>query len=153
MTALSHPIPVALEIGKTRTFASALDWPGWARSGHDEAAALAALLAYGPCYQRAMRSAQLGFHAPTTLAAFTVTDRVTGDATTDFGAPNRAPAVDGALVDASERARFQRILNASWDVFGEAVNSASGKLLRKGPRGGGRTALQLLDHVMESHYA
>src|SRR5215813_4540375 len=99
MTTLSQHLAVALEIGKTRTFASALEWPGWARSGHDEAAALAALLAYGPRYQRAMRSAQPGFHAPTTPAAFTVTERVTGDATTDFGAPNRAPAVDGAPVD------------------------------------------------------
>ena len=44
MTTSSRQIPVALEIGKKRIFASALDWPGWTRSGRDEAAALAALL-------------------------------------------------------------------------------------------------------------
>ena len=153
MTTRSYPIPVALEIGRTRTFASALDWPGWARSGRDEAAALAALLAYGPRYQRALRSTQLSIHVPTNPAAFTVTERLTGDAVTDFGAPSKALAVDTAPVDAAERARLEQILNASWDVFGEAVNSANGKHLRRGPRGGGRTAAQLLDHVMESHYA
>src|SRR6185437_14277665 len=70
MTTPSHQVPAVLEIGKTRVFASALDWPGWTRIGHDEATALEALLAYGPRYQRAMRSAHLGFQAPTNLDAF-----------------------------------------------------------------------------------
>ena len=38
----SNLIGVYLEIGKTRTFAGALDWPGWCRSGRDEAAAIKA---------------------------------------------------------------------------------------------------------------
>lgn len=37
---------VYLEIGKKRTFASALDWPGWCRSAPDEAAALHNLYGY-----------------------------------------------------------------------------------------------------------
>src|SRR6185436_12926328 len=44
------------------------------------------------------------------------------------------------------------ILNACWKAFAEAVESTDGKPLRKGPRGGGRTALQIADHVIESHY-
>ena len=52
-------IPVYLEVGARRTFAGALDWPGWCRSGRDETAALAALVAYGGRYQRAIRSARL----------------------------------------------------------------------------------------------
>ena len=37
-------IDVAIEAGKKRTFANALDWPGWSRSGKDEESALQALL-------------------------------------------------------------------------------------------------------------
>jgi hypothetical protein len=40
------------ECGKKRTFAGALAWPGWARSGRDEEAALQALLESGPRYTR-----------------------------------------------------------------------------------------------------
>jgi hypothetical protein len=39
----SAEIPTYLEIGAKRTFAGALDWPGWCRAGRDEAAALEAL--------------------------------------------------------------------------------------------------------------
>jgi hypothetical protein len=37
---MTHPEPVFLERGRTWTFASALDWPGWCRraKGGDEAA-------------------------------------------------------------------------------------------------------------------
>ena len=31
----SHNIAVYLEIGEKRTFAGAMDWPGWCRSGRD----------------------------------------------------------------------------------------------------------------------
>jgi hypothetical protein len=40
MSATSDPTDVYLEIGAKRTFAGALDWPGWCRSGGDEAAEL-----------------------------------------------------------------------------------------------------------------
>lgn len=153
MTTPSHQVPVALEIGKTRTFASALDWPGWTRIGHDEAAALEALLAYGPRYQRALRSAQLSFNAPTNLDAFGIAERLPGGSATDFGAPNVAPAADAAAVDATELERLQRILRACWETFAEVVELANDRPLRKGPRGGGRTTLQIADHVIESHYS
>ena len=152
-TIAPHTILVALESGKTRTFASALEWPGWTRSGRDESTALEALLASGLRYQRAVGSDQLGFQAPTTVDAFRITERLAGDATTDFGAPNRAALAEAAPVDAAELARFQRILHACWQELGGAVTSASGKHLRKGPRAGGRGTEQLLDHVLESHYS
>jgi len=153
MTTPSHQVSVALEIGKTRTFALALDWPGWTRSDHDEAAALDALLAYGPRYQRAIRSAHPGFQAPTNLDAFEITERLAGGSATDFGAPNVAPTADAAPVDATELERLQRILSACWKTFAEVVESASDRPLRKGPRGGGRTVAQISDHVVESHYS
>ena len=40
MAQASNSIDVYLEIGKKRTFAGAIDWPGWCRSGRDEGAAL-----------------------------------------------------------------------------------------------------------------
>ncbi len=153
MTTPAQQIPVALEIGKTRTFASALDWPGWTRSGRDEAAALGALLAYGSRYQRASRSAQASFNAPTNLDAFRIAERLPGGSATDFGAPNVVPAADAEAVDAAELERLQRILSACWKAFAEVVELAGDRPLRKGPRGGGRTALQIADHVIESHYS
>ncbi len=153
MTTPSHQIPVALEIGKTRVFASAIDWPGWTRSGRGEALALEALLAYGTRYQRVMRSTRLSFSAPTTLADLAVTERLTGTAATDFGAPNAAPGDDSAPVAVVELERLQQILNACWMTLAEAVESASGKTLRKGPRGGGRSVEQIFDHIVESHYS
>ncbi len=42
--------PVYLEVGRRRTFAAALNWPGWCRSGKGEEAALEALAAYAPRY-------------------------------------------------------------------------------------------------------
>src|ERR671932_2604159 len=54
MAQSSAPIEVYLEIGKKRTFAGALDWPGWCRGGRDEPSALQALLADGPRYARVL---------------------------------------------------------------------------------------------------
>ena len=39
-------VPVAIEATPKRTFAFAVDWPGWCRAGKDEALALEALVAY-----------------------------------------------------------------------------------------------------------
>jgi hypothetical protein len=56
-------------------------------------------------------------------------------------------------VDAAELERLQRILSACWETFAEVIASASDRPLRKGPRGGGRTVVQIYDHVVESHYS
>ena len=41
---------VYIEVGNKRAFASAADWPGWSRSGKDEASALDNLAAYALRY-------------------------------------------------------------------------------------------------------
>jgi hypothetical protein len=56
-------LEIYLEVGRQRTFAGALDWPGWCRSGRDEAGAVTALLEAGPRYARALRGSRLGFKA------------------------------------------------------------------------------------------
>jgi hypothetical protein len=43
-------VAVLLEQTPRRAFASALDWPGWARAGRDEDAALATLVTYADRY-------------------------------------------------------------------------------------------------------
>ena len=83
----ANHIEVYLEIGQTRTFAVALDWPGWCRSGRDEASALQALYDYGPRYARALQPTQLRFRAPSQASALVVLERLRGNATTNFGAP------------------------------------------------------------------
>lgn len=150
MTKSSRTIEVYLEIGSKRTFAGALDWPGWCRSGRGEEAALQALVAAGPRYAHILRATSLGFQAPADVAAFSVVERLTGNATTDFGAPDIAPASDAQPVDDAELQRFQTILKALWEAFDETVQLATGKVLRTGPRGGGRNVDQIIRHVLEA---
>ena len=149
----SHPILVAVEIGKTRVFASALDWPGWTRVGRDDASALAALLACGPRYQRAIGSAKLGFHAPTDASALMVAERLAGTTTTDFGAPDVPPTIDATPLDDAALKRMKAVLNACWSALLAAAESAGDKELRKGPRGGGRDLVEVVRHVVDSNYS
>lgn len=148
-----NKIDVYLEIGLKRTFAGALDWPGWSRSARDESSALQALVDYGPRYARALRAASLGFSPPKDVSAFHVVERLKGDTTTDFGAPGKFPTRDADAVDEAELRRLQSILKACWAAFDAAVRSAKGKSLRTGPRGGGRDLKKIIAHVVEADEA
>jgi hypothetical protein len=145
-----NKIEVYLETGQKRTFAGAIAWPGWCRSGRDEGAALQALFENGPRYAAVLRTTQLGFRAPPNAAAFTVIERLEGNATTDFGAPAVTPSGDKWPVDAAELRRFQTLLEACWQAFDAAARAAIGKELRKGPRGGGRDVAGIVRHVLGS---
>jgi hypothetical protein len=151
MTAQS--VPVYLESGSHRVFAGALDWPGWCRSGKDEAAALRSLFEYRSRYERALRGSPAGFRPPAAESALKVVERLRGDATTDFGSPGRAPARDAEPPGAAERERAGEILRACWREFDRAVDAAAGKALRKGPRGGGRTLKEIVAHVFDAELA
>jgi hypothetical protein len=139
---------VYLEIGAKRTFAGALDWPGWCRRGIDEASALEALVDSAPRYARALRGTRLGFIRPPAASSLEVVERLKGDATTDFGAPAKSPSADREPVRPADLRRFETILRASWRTFDRAVEQAEGRKLRKGPRGGGRSLEGIVDHVM-----
>src|SRR5689334_1648425 len=106
MSGTPNTIDVYLEIGKKRTFAGAIDWPGWCRSGRDEDMALQALVDSGPRYARALDEAGIEFKAPADRSAFTVIERLAGSQNTDFGAPDVAPSSDTQPVDAVELRRF-----------------------------------------------
>ena len=143
-------IPVYLEAGKKRVFAGAIEWPGWCRSGKSDEAALEGLAAYAPRYATALRGTKLGFDPPGDATAFQVVERLEGDATTDFGAPGKAPAADERPVDDVEFGRMQAILRACWKVSDAAAEAAEGQVLTKGPRGGGRDLDKILRHVLEA---
>jgi hypothetical protein len=148
---MSTPVTVYLEEGKKRTFAGALDWPGWCRQGRSETESLAALLAYGPRYAAILAGTRLGFLTPTAPTDFIVVERLPGTATTDFGAPGVAPTVDRERsCDPATLRRCEKILQAGWQAFDEVVDSARSKTLATGPRGGGRSLEAIVSHVIES---
>jgi hypothetical protein len=138
---------IYLEVGAKRTFAGAIEWPGWCRRGANEDEAIQALVAAAPRYGRAIRGTRLGF-TPAASSSLQVVERLKGDATTDFGAPGAAPSADKAPVKAADLRRFRTILRATWRTFDRAVESGSGKSLRKGPRGGGRSLDGIVDHLI-----
>jgi hypothetical protein len=147
MAGRTSKIDVYLEIGKKKTFATAMEWPGWSRSGRDEPDALQTLWDYGPRYARALHGTGLGFQAPAGPAALAVAERLEGNATTDFGAPGLAPAADTRAVDDTELQRLREVLEACWRAFDAARAAAAGKALRMGPRGGGRDVDAMVRHV------
>ncbi len=150
MAEVTNSLMVYLEIGQTRTFAVAVDWPGWCRSARDETSALQILTDYGPRYARALQTTQLGFQTPSDTSALIVVERLAGNATTDFGAPDISLTRDNEPVDPTELQRWQEVLKACWQTFDSAVEAATGKALRKGPRGGGRDLGKIIQHVQDT---
>jgi hypothetical protein len=153
MTRDRGPLRVYLEVGKRKTFAGAIDWPGWCRSGHRAESALESLLAYAPRYARVIKSSRLGFTTPRDLSTFKVVERLNGDATTDFGAPGIPPRADREPIGPEDVRRFVTLLDACWRSFDRAVKAADGKALRTGPRGGGRDLGEIVAHVVEAEAA
>jgi hypothetical protein len=139
-----------LERGAKRVFAGAIDWPGWARAGKTDEAALDALAAYGSRYAAALSGTRLRFRAPQGVSDLHVVERVEGTATTDFGAPDVAVARDLEDVDAKDLARLETILRAAWRTLDTAAERADGVELAKGPRGGGRALDAIVDHVLRA---
>jgi hypothetical protein len=135
-------VRVYLEVGAKRVFACAEDWPGWCRSGKTEEAALEALLTYADRF--AVVAPDLVVDEPV------LTDRVPGNATTDFGAPGQVPPCDaGALPP-----YWIEVLERSWTLLDDVAATAPAEL-RKGPRGGGRDRDKVVQHVVsaEASYA
>lgn len=142
-------IPIYIEVGAKRAFASALEWYGWTRSGRDSEAAQAALLAYAPRYAPVARAAGLRLPEGPELE---VIETVAGDASTDFGVPGKPAAWDSRPFAAGEVERMIALLEATWSVFDRVVAKAPAEL-RKGPRGGGRDRDKIVEHVAGAHDA
>jgi hypothetical protein len=142
-----------VESGEKRVFAGAVDWPGWCRSARDEAAALQGLLDYGPRYARVVGRSNIEFQAPTNRSDLKVIEWHAGNGTTDFGAPAVTLDVDKEPLDQAELERLQTVLLACWQAFDAAALGATGKELRKGPRGGGRELEAISEHVTGAEQA
>ncbi len=138
-------IEVYLERGRTWTFACALDWPGWARRGKGDEAALEELAAYAERYALVVADVVPDF-APGDLH---VVGTLPGTGATDFGAPDARGPWDDEPQDEPARGRLADLLVACWTAFDRAV-AASPPELRKGPRGGGRDRDKIVDHVREA---
>jgi hypothetical protein len=151
---MAGAMDVYTESGAKRAFAGALEWPGWCRSGRRDDDALDALVACAPRYAAAIAGDVRGFDAPRSVSDLTVVERLAGDATTDFGAPSAVPSADARPFGPRELQRLLPILEASWNAFDAIAVGATGKELRKGPRGGGRELGGIVDHVIgaESSY-
>lgn len=148
---------VGIEVAGRRTFASALDWPGWSRSGRDETAALAAFAAAGERYAVVAAAAGLRPAAGPELGAdqvlFTeIVERLPGTATTAFGAPDVVFDADRRPVDAAEAVRLAALVAASWEAL-DAAAGAAPEALRKGPRGGGRDRDAVVAHAVAADAA
>jgi len=143
-------IAAYVEVAIKRAFAGAVEWPGWCRAGRDGGAAIEALVVSGGRYAKALRGTGLGFEAPNGPSGLRVAERLTGDATTDFGAPSLAPKSDARPIDDAELRRLQAILKACWRTFDRAVEEATGRPLAKGPRGGGRNLDKIVAHVVDA---
>src|SRR2546428_13099855 len=121
-------------MGSKRVFACAYDWPGWCRSGKDEASALAALAAYAPRYAPVARAARIPFKAGG--EAFRVREHLRGGATTDFGAPEKVAKRDTKPMARQEADRLAGLGGPAWAIFGKGFGRCPA-WPHKGARGWG----------------
>ena len=145
-------IKVIVEKGAKRVFASAADWPGYARGAKTEALALEALYAYGPRYAKVVKGV-VSFVSPKSASDLSIVERTAGSSGTDFGVPSVAARVDASALTATEGERIVAIIEASWAAFDRAARAATGKKLTTGPRGGGRSVEKMTAHVLEADVA
>ena len=147
-------VPVYVEVGARRVFAGTLEWPGWIRSAKTEDQALDALAAAARRY--APVAALAGLALPRALqgasAQFEVVERMSGNATTDFGAPSAIPEADRRPLTAKQARRVANLVGACWTSLDRVVAAAPAEL-RKGPRGGGRDRDKVVTHVIEAEAA
>ena len=133
------------EIGSKRTFASAIDWPGWCRAGKGQELALQALIDYAPRYAVVAKTAGVPFALG--RWSFDDVDHLRGDATTEFGAPGAMSKLELKPMSRAEVERMCSLVEATWKVFDSVVKKAPASL-RKGPRGGGRDRDKIVEHVL-----
>lgn len=149
---MSERTSVALETTPKKSFATAVDWPGWSRSGKTEELALAALLAAAPRYRVvATEAGELLSAAADASESYEVVERNRGSSGTEFGVPSQTFELDRRPVTVAEAERLARLVGAAWTVLGRVAANAPAEL-RKGPRGGGRDRDKMIGHVVESDW-
>jgi hypothetical protein len=144
---------VYLEVAAKKVFACAIEWPGWARSGKTEEAALEALADYAERYRPVPERAGVRF--PKSAADLSVVERVKGSTSTEFGVPDTKDVkADQRTLTKAAAERLANLVAAAWAEWDDVVAGAPASL-RKGPRGGGRDRDKMVEHVVgaEAAYA
>jgi hypothetical protein len=144
---------VVLEVAPKRSFASALEWPGWSRAGKSPDEALDALLAYAPRYAVVARRAKVSFRPPATQRGIEIVERLRGSGGTEFGVPGAAATAEDEPISAADLKRLVSLLRTAWATFDASAAKARGVRLTLGPRGGGRQVPKIIDHVREAEAA
>ncbi len=144
-------IDVAIEAAPKRVFATAVDWPGWSRSGKTEELALEALASYAVRYAPVRLRAGVEFPTPSPLEQ-RVIERSSGGGGTEFGVPSLVTDADRRPLSSDEAARRAALVEAAWLTF-DRIAAAAPAELRKGPRGGGRDTAKVVSHVVEADHA
>lgn len=143
---MAGSIRVVLETFGKRSFASAIDWPGWVRSARTEEAAVDVLLDYAERYAVVAQLAGVAFEE---LGNVDIIDRQPGSKTTEFGAPLVVHAIEREPMGDGECERQLALLQATWQLFGHVSQQVSPEM-KKGPRGGGRDRDPIIAHVVEA---
>ena len=143
-------IALALETTPKRTFASAIDWPGLARGGKTESAAIEALLDHVDRYTDVITAAGYEFAADDLVVE--VVEAAEGNGSTDFGVPGRVTDADRRPTTDADAERLAKIVAAAWALLNRNAATAPGEL-RKGPRGGGRSTSKVVEHALMSDHA
>ena len=149
-TTTKSDVSIVIEIGAKKTFASAIDWPGWCRSGKNADAAMDNLVAYTDRYNSFLKFA--GLRALPKTFNDHVDETVKGNATTDFGAPGIVADSYNKPGTAKDFAALAQFVNAAWRYLDDVANHAP-EGLAKGPRGGGRDTSAIVTHVAEPEFA
>ena len=143
-------VDVAIEAGQKKAFATAVDWPGWSRSGKTEDAAVESLIAYAGRYAPIAEAAGETFDPD--KVDVDVVERLSGGGGIDFGVPDQVTEQDRRAVTVSGARRLAALVEASWHAF-DRISKGAPDELRKGPRGGGRDTPKIVDHVLGSEQA
>ncbi len=144
-------LTVSIEVAPKKSFATAVDWPGWSRSGKTEELAVEALLDHAARYAAVARLAGEDLDADATFDV-RVVDRTTGGGGTEFGVPSNVTEPDRRRLSAAAAERRRRLVEAAWPTF-DATAATAPEELRKGPRGGGRNTSKVVGHVNEADHA
>ena len=141
-------IAVVIESGAKKSFARAIDWPGWSRSGKTPELAMDALQTSARRYAVVAENAGESFDP----VEFEIVDEVPGGGGTDFGVPSVVTDLDRRPTDRSDANRLVRLVDAAWTTL-DHVTAAAPAELRKGPRGGGSDRDNMVAHVIEAEGA
>jgi hypothetical protein len=150
---MTAKVEVLVEVAAKRSFASAADWPGWSRGAKSADDAVAALLAYAPRYARVAKRAGVTFSPPRMQGDLKITERLHGDAGTEYGIPSTSAEADDRKLSTTDLDRQVALLRAAWKEFDAAARAAQGVTLTTGPRGGGRSLEKIVVHVAEAEDA